>query len=317
VGLTKLGAIPCAGLMPALFGVVGQVSAQLSAQLTGLFGMELTVNLGFPDLLGDLALVAEANVAFGIALAFTPPYLNAELSLGLVIQLGIVESLIVALEALVGLDGELACYTYQGSSLGGDLASYLMSGWNDGTPPTTEVTALILVAQGGPQTLVELFSGLPFGPGIISQGGIRLSAALGSTFSFLQSLLATEQSDAQALAAGIAGATLLPPDVAGSLQDVASIDASLQAALSAVPPIPTVGATALLEIQAQITAIGALVAQIETLLSLGELDVFTYVGAGADLGGALAGQVTGPCAAVILGATTQAGSTALEFFGGA
>ena len=316
MGLTRRGTVPIAILCSALFAVLAQVSAELTASLTGLLGIQVTLSLGFPEIEALLALVVEANLALSLAVAFTPPFLNVEFGVQLNIQLAITLGIVAALEALVALDGELAVYTYEGANLGADLGSALAGGWNDGTPATSEVTALILVEQGGAAGgLAELFGGLPFLPGLQNQGGVKLSAILGNTWSLLLSLLSDQQSKASASIAAVAHVSLMPPTVSASLQVVAQMDAAIVAAIEGFPPMPTVAATAALEVEAQISAVASLVAKIAALLNLGSVDVYTYVGPGAELGAALEGAVPGPCVAVVLGATTSAGATALGFFG--
>jgi hypothetical protein len=204
---------------------------------------------------------------------------------------------------------------YQDSAL--TIPSVGNGAWVPGTGQVTGngtgAAAIATMGGGGQAAIGKLFAGMSFSGGLQAAGTLGLSALMPSLFEFLVGLLASLEVQAGQLKAQISATFNLPTTTVQTVVLLKQILASLKVALSAIPPMPAISGTFALEIAAQIKLVGSLFAELSAQLGLAavELDVYTYSGPGSELGAEL-GVVTGPCAAVVLGATTSAASTALS-----
>ena len=208
--------------------------------------------------------------------------------------------------------------------------------WTPGTGLVTGsghgAAASATMGGGSSAALQGFFSGagLP-ASGLEFQGSITLGAVCGGTFDLLLELVASLELQAGQLELQVKAALTLPT-LTGSIALLLQIEATLKAALAAIPPMPSISLAFAASIAAQLKVIANLAAQVAFQLGLigagVELEVYSYEGPGDGFGPALTtalgpgwGNGTPPSNDVqvlILGATSEASATALSiFFAGA
>jgi hypothetical protein len=186
--------------------------------------------------------------------------------------------------------------------------------------------AAVPILGGGAIAQLQAFFSLFFGKGLQAAGTVTLAALCSVSFSLLAELLGELELEAKVLGGASLNFAVVPPTIGGNLAIVASIDATLKAALEFFPPLPSIQASLLATVNGRLTFIAALMAAIGAQLgaSTEELLIFTYSGPGSGLGAAIDEAIGGgwpdttPASSsadvIILGATTPAASAALNVF---
>jgi hypothetical protein len=196
----------------------------------------------------------------------------------------------------------------------------------------TGAVASATMGGGATAALSGFFAGVDWpASGLDFVGSIELQAVCGGTFDLLLNLVADLELLKGQLSLQVEAALNLPT-IAGSLELLVQIKANLTAALSAIPPMPSISFAFAASIAAQLEIVAALAAQIAFQLGLlgagVTLEVYSYSGPGSGLGPALtttlaAGWGNGTPAgtdvqALVLGATSAVSIDALGiFFAGA
>jgi hypothetical protein len=208
--------------------------------------------------------------------------------------------------------------------------------WTSGTGTVTGQgtgsVASATMGGGAVAALSGFFGGVDWpASGLDFVGSIELQAVCGGTFDLLLNLVADLELLKGQLSLQVEAALTLPT-IAGSLELLGQIKANLTAALSAIPPMPSISFAFAASIAAQLSVVAALSAQIAFQLGLlgagVTLEVYSYSGPGSGLGPALTstlaagwGNGTPPgtdVQALVLGATSAASIDALDvFFAGA
>jgi len=179
---------------------------------------------------------------------------------------------------------------------------------------------------GGPLFAIQaFFNGLVFAPGLVNAGSISLAGICTLTFGLLLDLLDELNLEASLLGSATLDFGIVPPEVAGNLAIVGSIDASLNDLLEP-PLLPSIQASLIAGISGRAEIILNLISSIGVQLGLAgeKLFVFTYSGDGASFGGALSSALasswpdgtpsSGESSVVILAATSPAAELALSTF---
>ncbi len=196
----------------------------------------------------------------------------------------------------------------------------------------TGAAASATMGGGSVAALTGFLQGVPLPvSGLVPVGSITLGEMCGATFDLLLSLVASLELQAGQLSAEVKAALQLPT-LAGSITMLLQIEATLKAALAAIPPMPSVNLQFAAAIAAQLQVIANLAAQVSIQLGLigagVTLEVYAYDGPGSELGPALTGALgsgwgngtpaSNDVSAVMLAATSSASATALDvFFAGA
>jgi hypothetical protein len=122
--VSVLGQLTVAVLCAPLFAVYFGVSLELALSIAALLAIGVSVGISIPDIAAQIALAADVTAGLDIALEVGVPSVNASLSVSISAQLILIEGFIVALEAVLAIDGaSIDAYTYVGA--GGELGSVL------------------------------------------------------------------------------------------------------------------------------------------------------------------------------------------------
>lgn len=322
-GLRTIGVVTMAALAAPVFGVYAEIGAQLVLEASALATILATITASPPTVAVAFQAVAELAAALVIAAGVVPPIVSVSVSFNasFVASASALATLAAAINAVVALAGPgLDVYVYEGTggALGGALGAELVDG--------AQVEGLVLGATSSSAAAAFswLFPGVAPAPGLVFAGTLGLGNLCSSVFGTFGSL-ATEYSMRAAMAAkASANLSLLPTTIAGDATLVAKAKATLQAAITI--GLPDVSGKLVAAIQARVTAIGALAAQITTALGFATdgLDVFAYSGVASSLGPALTGALAGgwpdgasssaPSTALVLVARTPAAQAALTTF---
>lgn len=312
--ITKSAFLSVAALAVPAFSVYASIIASLGVELTGLLSISLSIGITPPTLAINLQVVLALIVALTAALDIGIPGFDLSVSFNaqVTILLGIALALrlLLAASAVAGLEA----FTYGGTNIGGALTGELGA---------ANVTAFVFGATSTAAfaALEKLFDGLLFSNGLTDAGALTLSAAMSSQFALLTGLYNEFNARANAMLKATASLSLQPPTVAASLAFVVKMKASLQAAIAI--GMPSVSVKLAASVQARITLIASLVAQINAALSIATdgFDVFVYQGAGSGLGPALTAELASGwpdgapsnsnAQALVLVATTPAASAAV------
>jgi hypothetical protein len=174
--------------------------------------------------------------------------------------------------------------------------------------------ACVPIMGGGAIAQLEgAFGGLTFTQGSLTSETITFGDLMPETFSLLVNLQAYLALQVGMLEQQILNFQVVPPTVAGNVEVLASILATLRANLDA----PSIQLNLSAAVNDQASVAGQLMAGIQALItcSTEELDVYAYSGPEDGLAGAIANDVVLPssaCAVVILSATAPAAQAGLS-----
>lgn len=365
MGLQYVGQIPLGILCAASLEAVASASASLALQLPPL-AIELeaaiqcgiSLNLSPPEIAANLEFCVNLLIDLNLALTLELPSLDFQIAAVLVliakitpiiasISLSLSLSLpLVELFATAGIEA----YSYAGSggNFGTSIQQALGIAWPDGTPVSSEVTAFVLASTTPstwsgmqsfftilpptqPPSSMEFLGGISIGAmcGALQSGVLGANLSLNLQFGELTAQL-------QAALSLKASLTANPPSIAGSIQIVGQIKASLEAYLTVGGfALPTVAIQAIADLivsigdlVAKLTAQASALAAITVALGTSGVLVYKYMGTGDALGPAFTSALatawpdatpsTAPSNALVLGCTSSLAATGLgAFFVGA
>ncbi len=330
--LTYAGAINLGVLSPLTLTVVGTLAAEVAADVTALTSLAVSVGITPPTIAASIDVVVNLVAGLALAIEFPPASVyvdfQATIMLGVIAELELTLALPLSLNALLGGDGGIFAYGYEGS--GADFGATVSGEWPDNTPSTAESNALI-VATVTPSVWTDVgtfFGVLPpsLPPGLTYLASVNIGllcplvvSATGPIIADLQARLA----GAIALAARLA---IQLPTILTSVAGVAALLLSLEAALTAGLPGLAFQFQAIASALASLEAKLSLLALLTLSMSGGGAYVYTYAGAGADLGPALTSELatqwpdgtpsSGPANALLMGVTSPVvWGTVSTFFG--
>ena len=152
--MTYVGSITIAILCPALFAVLASVSLFLALQLSSFLAIAVQIGISIPDfavvLAATIDIIAGVNLSVSIGLPSVTVMFAAGISAQLIIAVGIVAAIDAILNLVISAAANLQAFAYVGAgagTLGAAIGSALTGGWPDGTPPSSTVNAIIIVAS--------------------------------------------------------------------------------------------------------------------------------------------------------------------------
>jgi hypothetical protein len=158
MALVYKASLPLQGIAIPLFSLMLAVGFELMLQLSALLALSLSlgISLVLPSIEIGIAVAINLILQFNLAITFGLPSFTFNLSVAIDFELTLILGFIATLKALLALGPvDLCAYGWLGP--GADLGTYVGNaiggGWPDGTPPTTSITAVLLVATTrGPYT---------------------------------------------------------------------------------------------------------------------------------------------------------------------
>ena len=326
--LVYIAELPIPLLCPSMMLAMGDVSAQLSVELTGALALHASLSVSPPTM--EVYLAAEIEAQAQVELALPTVAFDASVSASLEAPLSLSLSLLPSLSALLSSGIHLYALTYEGTGvgLGAALTSALANVWPDGAPSSGACQAVILGAASSTAiTQMPLFLDGPAwatgvtGSTLASLDVLSVSLALAMTQA---SAAIDAKLTAQAAVTASLSVQVIPtqPQIFAAL---ALAQANMRAQLSLTPQVEAaISATASLA-----AGISGFMASFGSILTSGaELFAYTYSGSGTGLGAELTSALgstwpdgstttSGPCAAIVLAATDPVTWSVLtSFFGG-
>jgi hypothetical protein len=152
MALTYVTSVPLGGIAVPLFDLFLSVGFELILQLDALISLSLSlgVSLVLPTIAIGIAIVANLIAQFNLALSFSLPSFNLNLSVALDVELTLVLGFIAVLEALINAIASVDLCAYGWFGPGADFGTYVTNtigaGWPDGTPSSGNITAYLFVA---------------------------------------------------------------------------------------------------------------------------------------------------------------------------
>jgi hypothetical protein len=335
MALAYIASLSIPSLAPSVWLSVGNVSAGLSASLTGNLALAAKFTATPPTIATQLAASAQVSADIAAAILAIPPALPTSFTLSdlVSLQASISASLNVYLPALLdllNLNAGIYSYSYAGigSSLGAAVTTELATTWPDGAPTSADCTALIFgaVSPVAQAALPGFLSGLTYGTGLVYTGKIGLTPMVPLVVG------AAAQAEASLSAQAAAAASIKVPAIPVTFEGMAAAQAKFYANIKAVGAIssPALTISTALSAAAKLQANFGASCQLGAALTTGAtLFVYEYTGPANAMGAALTtalastwGDTVTPsntaCVATLLAGTDALSiATLLGFFGGA
>ena len=152
-GLEFKGSISIGAAMPLVGPAIAQMVAQLTAQVAGSVAIQTGLTASPPSISAAASAAANLSSALSAAvsagLSFPSPSFQLAAIATVIAQLNAALAALSTLSGFLGADVLAYAYEGTGSAFGPALTAQIAAGWPDGTPPTANVTGVILAATSG------------------------------------------------------------------------------------------------------------------------------------------------------------------------